>query len=130
LPQITERDAVDRIVGIMGLSLNDHPHRFVVNRVALATWCAEDTLFLPAMLEQTATVESASPVSNQKIYLTISPQGVETVSPVETLVSIIVINPTQENLASVPAIWGMATIPAFWGHLLTHPSGACWESVN
>ncbi len=75
LRQITERDAEDRIVGIMGLSLNDHPHRFVVNRVELATWCAEDTLFLPAMLEQTATVESASPVSNQNIYLTISPQA-------------------------------------------------------
>jgi vacuolar-type H+-ATPase subunit B/Vma2 len=31
LRQITERDERDRIVGIMGLSLNDHPHRFMVN---------------------------------------------------------------------------------------------------
>src|SRR5881628_643284 len=51
LRQITERDAADRIVGIMGLSLNEHPHRFVVNGVSLTTWCAEDTLFLPVLLK-------------------------------------------------------------------------------
>jgi alkylmercury lyase len=105
LRQITERDVDDRIVGIMGLSLNDHPHRFVVNGVSLTTWCAEDTFFLPALLEQTAIVESASPLSNAKINLTISPQRVEKVSPVDAVVSIVVLNPTEENLASVDAIW-------------------------
>lgn len=105
LRQITERDVEDRIVGIMGLSLNDHPHRFVVNGVSLTTWCAEDTFFLPTLLEQTAIVESASPVSNAKINLTISPQRVEKVSPVDAVVSIVVLNPTEENLASVDGIW-------------------------
>src|SRR5437867_9296526 len=62
LRQITERDAEDHVVGIMGLSLNDHPHRFVVDGVSLTTWCAEDTLFLPALLKQIAVVESPSPV--------------------------------------------------------------------
>jgi len=33
LRRVTERDASDRIVGIMGLSLNDHPHHFAVNGV-------------------------------------------------------------------------------------------------
>ena len=105
LRQITERDAADRIVGIMGLSLNEHPHRFVVNGVSLTTWCAEDTLFLPALLKQTATVESPSPVSKETIHLTISPEGVETVSPADAVVSIVVVNPAAEHLASVAAIW-------------------------
>jgi len=105
LRQITERDEQGRIVGIMGLSLNDHPHRFMVNGVALTTWCAEDTLFLPAMLEQTANVESASPVSNEKIHVTISPKRVEAVSPTDAVVSIVLVNVTAENLASVDAIW-------------------------
>src|SRR5437016_3083939 len=41
LRQITERDVEDAIVGIMGLSLNEHPHRFTVNGVSLTAWCAE-----------------------------------------------------------------------------------------
>src|SRR3989442_1517114 len=38
LQQITEHDAEDRIVGIMGLSLNEHPHRFTVKGVSMTTW--------------------------------------------------------------------------------------------
>ncbi len=60
---VTERDSSDSIVGIFGLSLNDHPHRFTVNGASFTTWCAEDALFLPAMLGQTATVDSYSTVS-------------------------------------------------------------------
>jgi alkylmercury lyase len=105
LRPITERDAEDHIVGIMGLSLNDHPHRFSVNGVALAAWCAEDTLFLPVMLKQTAIVESYSPVSNEKIHLTISPERVEAVSPVAAVVSIVVVDPTEDTMASIAAIW-------------------------
>ncbi len=65
LRQISERDADDSIVGIMGLSLNDHPHQFNVNATRMSTWCAEDTLFLPAMLKQTATIVSESPLTKE-----------------------------------------------------------------
>ncbi len=34
---ISERDADDNIVGIMGLSLNDHPHRVNVNGTWMST---------------------------------------------------------------------------------------------
>src|SRR5713101_652642 len=79
LRKVTERNAQGQIVGIMGLSLNDYPHRVQVDGVALSAWCAEDTLFLPAMLQQTVTVESPSPISKEKVRLTVSPQGVEAV---------------------------------------------------
>jgi len=97
--------AAENIVGIMGLSLNEHPHRFIVQGVSLTTWCAEDSFFLPALLGQTATVESSSPVSGARINLTIGPRRVETVNPDDAAVSIVVVNPTDANMASVDTIW-------------------------
>ena len=105
LRKITERDGADNIVGIMGLSLNDHPHRLYVNGASLSAWCAEDTLFLPVILNQTATIESHSPVTKEKIRLTVSPERVEAASPVGAVVSIAIVDPTQDAMASVEAIW-------------------------
>jgi hypothetical protein len=56
LRQVTERDAHDQIVGALGLSLQDHPHRLSVNGVSLSAWCADDTLFLPAILTRRSGV--------------------------------------------------------------------------
>lgn len=106
LRTVTERDRDDTIVGALGLSLNDHPHRFTVDGAQLATWCAVDTLFLPAVLQQTATVESASPLSGQTVRLTVSPRGVEEVSPAGAVVSMVVVDPEAADLGSVEAIWG------------------------
>ena len=106
LRQISERDADDSIVGFMGLSLNDHPHRFNVNGTRMSTWCAEDTLFLPAMLKQTATIVSQSPLTKEKIRLTVSADGVEESSPAGAVVSIVVINPDKVDMSSAQAIWG------------------------
>ncbi len=103
---VTERDPSDSIVGIFGLSLNDHPHRFTVNGASLTTWCAEDALFLPAMLKQTATVESYSPVSKEKVRLTLGPEGVEEVSPAGAVVSIVTLDPSKVRTSSVEAIYG------------------------
>jgi len=106
LKGVTERDSGDSIVGIFGLSLNDHPHRFTVNGASLTTWCAEDALFLPAMLDQRATVESISPVSGEKIRLTVGPEKVEKVSPADAVVSIVTLDPSKVDTSSVEAIYG------------------------
>ena len=106
LRQMSERDTDDNIVGVMGLSLNDHPHRFNVNGTRMSTWCAEDTLFLPAMLKQTATIESDSPLSKEKVRLTVSADAVEEASPAGAMVSIVVIDPDKADISSTPAIWG------------------------
>ena len=106
LRQMSERDTDDNIVGVMGLSLSDHPHRFNVNGTQMATWCAEDTLFLPAMLKQTATIESESPLSKEKVRLTVSEDGVEGSDPPGAVVSIVVIDPDKADISSTPAIWG------------------------
>jgi alkylmercury lyase len=106
LGQVAERDAADNIVGISGLSLNDHPHRFSVNGKRMSAWCAEDTLWLPAMLGQTATVESESPLSKDTVRLRVSPDGVEEVSPPGAVVSMVIVDPDEADLGSVEAIWG------------------------
>lgn len=105
LRKVSERDMDDSIVGIMGLSLNEGAHRMRVNGVGLSAWCAGDTLYLPTMLQQTAAVESHSPVSREKIRLTVSPDRVEAVSPPSTVLSFVVVDPTEESMASVKAIW-------------------------
>jgi len=106
LREEAERDADGEVFSIMGLSLNDTPHRFYVNGARMSTWCAGDALFVPAVLGRTATVESKSPVSGERVMLKVNPQGVEEVHPVSAVVSIVIVDLDQANMGSVEAIWG------------------------
>jgi alkylmercury lyase len=105
LREVSERDGADRIIGVLGLSLGEHPHRFSVNGRQMTTWCAEDTLFLPVLLGQTAAVESTSPVSRKPVRLTIAPDGVQAVRPIGAVVSIALVDPDRLAFESVEAIW-------------------------
>lgn len=105
LSGVSERNASGHVVGILGLTLTETRHRFSVNGVRMSTWCAEDTLFLPALLGERATVESTSPVSDQTIRLTVSPQRVEEVKPAEAVVSLVIVEPDRAHMSSVEAIW-------------------------
>lgn len=106
LRPLTERDAADAVIGVLpGLSLGDHPHRFSANGRRMSAWSAEDTLFLPALLGQTASIESTSPLSREPVRLTVSPDGVRSVSPPEAVVSIPIVDPGDTTLGSVEAIW-------------------------
>lgn len=106
LCEVTERDADNNVVGIMGLSLNDTLHRFYVNGTRMSAWCAQDTLFLPTVLNQSASVESVSPVSREKVRLTVGPQEVKKVYPASVVVSVVIVDPDNPNMGSVEAIWG------------------------
>jgi len=126
LREVTERDATDQIVGIMGLSLSQHPHRLSVAGVSFSAWCALDTLFLPALLQQTVTIESPSPVTHQPIRLRVSPTRVEKADPEAAVVSFMLVDPSQENMASVQAIWS-----AFCTHIhffASREEGEQWAS--
>jgi alkylmercury lyase len=72
-----------RITGFYGLSIGDLGHRFWADGVRLSTWCAWDALFLPELLDVTATVESTS----RPIRLVVSPRGIESVEPDQTVAS-------------------------------------------
>ena len=88
LASVSEKDGRGRIVGAVGLSQNQHPHRFTVDGVQLAAWCAWDALFIPAGLQKTATVESTSPVSGEKVRVVVSQDGVNDLSPAGAVVTI------------------------------------------
>src|SRR5258708_22026568 len=105
LDKMCERDGDGNVVGIAGLSQNQHPHRFTVNGIRLATWCAWDALFLPVMLQQTALVTSPCPVTGETIRLTITPEGVTSYQPARTAISIVIPQPTKNGLESVEEIW-------------------------
>jgi alkylmercury lyase len=105
LRQRTERDEADQIVGVMGLSLNGHPHRLDVAGVSLAAWCALDTLFLPALLQQAATIESPSPVTHRPIRLRVKPERVDDVSPASAVLSFVLVDSSREERISVEAMW-------------------------
>ena len=106
LRQVSERDSNDNIIGLIGLSLNpDWAHRFSINGNSLRTWCAWDTLLLPAMLDANAVVESESPVSGRTVRLTVTPEGVEDSIPEGAVVSIATIDPEVHDVSSVEAIW-------------------------
>lgn len=106
LRPLTERDAADAIIGVLpGLSLAEHPHSFSVNGQRMSAWCAEDTLFLPALLGVTATIESTSPLSREPVRLTVGPEGVQSVNPPGAVVSVAIVDPNDTTLGSVQTIW-------------------------
>lgn len=78
-----------RIRGFMGLSVTETPHRMVVDGRSLSTWCAYDTLFLPALLDRTAHVETHDPMTGQAIRLTVSQRRIEEAEPAAAVASIV-----------------------------------------
>ncbi len=127
LRSVTERDDRDQIVGaVPGLSLNEHPHRFVVDGVRLSTWCAADTLQLPAVLGRTAEVESSSPASGQAIHLWVSPRGVEAVEPAGTVISVAVVEPATFRTCTVDTILSTFCNNIFF--LASHAEAERWAA--
>jgi alkylmercury lyase len=81
------RDRQARVVAFGGLGVTPTPHRFEVAGRRLYTWCAWDTLFLPALLGQEARVESACPVTGTEVRLTVGPDGAHEAQPPSLRVS-------------------------------------------
>ena len=106
LDGICERDGAGRIVWTMGLSMNDHwDHQFYVNGTPLRTWCAWDTLFLPALLIRTARIVSFSPGRKTEVRVTVSPAKVEWACPETAVVSIVNLGRGHQATSSIEAIW-------------------------
>jgi alkylmercury lyase len=105
LAQAAERGRDDAIVGLLGLSLTETQHHLEVRGNHLFTWCALDTLFLPALLGQAANVESESPIGSAIVRLTVSPQRSDAIDPADAVVSIVAMDPDAAELRSVEAVW-------------------------
>lgn len=81
-----ERDQAGHIVAFSGLALRPTAHEFSVGARLLHTWCAWDTLFLPALLGETAEVRSTCPVTDSVVELVVAPHAV-TSAPADLRVS-------------------------------------------
>jgi alkylmercury lyase len=82
-----ELDDRGRVVAFGGLSLTPTAHRFTVGGRRLYTWCAWDTLFLPALLDQPALVESSCAVTGAQVRLAVDRSGVRDVDPEDLWIS-------------------------------------------
>ena len=82
-----ERDEHGSVVGFSGLTLRPTAHSFDVDGRKLHTWCAWDTLFLPAMLDTIARVRSTCPVTAAAVELVVGPDGVRHTEPQQLHVS-------------------------------------------
>ncbi|VAX31253.1 hypothetical protein MNBD_NITROSPIRAE01-436 [hydrothermal vent metagenome] len=82
-------DAEKNVVGFWGLSLSETNHQFEVYGRDLYTWCAWDTLFIPQLLQKTAKVHSACPVTGERLSLIITPKEVRDPRPSEIVLSFI-----------------------------------------
>lgn len=95
LPSL-ERDEHDRIVGY-GITLRPTPHRFELDGTVLYTWCALDTLIVPAQLGRIARVESPCHATGTPVRVTVDPSGISDLDPATAVVSLV----TPEDLAQV-----------------------------
>ena len=84
-----EIDESGSLVG-NALTLIPTQHRFQVDGVDLYAWCALDTLFLPALLDETAHVETPCPETGETITLVIGPEGLREYSPDTARASVVV----------------------------------------
>ena len=87
-------DAERRVIGFWGLSLAATRHRLRIGGHELFSWCAWDTLFLPALLGARIEVASTCRASGEPVRLTVSPEAVESAEPPELAVSFVV--PSEE----------------------------------
>lgn len=84
-----EFDDQGNLVGA-ALTLNPTRHQVKFDGKTLYAWCALDTLFIPGLLGVTAEVTSTCPQTGEAISLTITPTGIPSFNPAETVLSIAV----------------------------------------
>ena len=82
-------DSSRHIVGFGGLTFQPTKHKITFNDRTLYTWCAWDTLFLPAILGETLDIESESPADQSIIRVRARPDGIESVHPEEAVISFV-----------------------------------------
>ncbi len=86
------RDDEGRVIGFWGLTIAklEPEYRFVVDGKTSYTWCALDTLFIPALLGKTVGVEATCPVTGERVSLIVDRNGVRDLRPAGAVVSMVI----------------------------------------
>jgi alkylmercury lyase len=82
-------DGAGNVVGF-GLSLVPTAHQFTINGQTLYTWCALDTFLYTALLGLPSQVVSHCPITTAPIALSMTPEGITTLSPTSSVISILI----------------------------------------
>jgi len=93
-PAVFRNDSGE-VIGFWGFTIPPTKHRLIVGKRTLYTWCAWDTLFIPEILGEPASVRSISPIDSAEIAFEVTAHGVANVSPPDTVVSFVL--PKGEN---------------------------------
>ncbi len=103
IENLSEQAEDGAIRGIVGLSLNDHPHTFRVGDVELRNWCALDPLLVVRALDRQVTIESADPSSGELVQVTATADGIQTCEPLTAVISVVVPEPGATR--DLESIW-------------------------
>lgn len=84
-------DDQGRVVGFWGIHAEplDPTHAMEVDGSTVYTWCAWDTLFITEILGRSTQVRSTDPQTGERVRLTVTPEGVISVEPSGTVVSLL-----------------------------------------
>lgn len=93
-----ERDEEGRIVALGGYSLEPTRHRCTTDDKEFYVWCAGDSLGFPVLLDMTLDIESICYATGEEIKLTVSPDEVKTITPEESVVSVVVPEDLPEDI--------------------------------
>lgn len=103
--QAGERNEEGAVVGIVGLSLNKNPHRFLIHGHELTTWCALDPMLIAPAMTGPVELESDDPRTGKPILVSVDPDGVQGHDPATAVISIVI--PEAGATESLESVWKM-----------------------
>lgn len=83
------RDGQSRVIGYWGLTIVPTRHSLSIGARTLYGWCAWDTLFLPALLGESAQVRSVCRASGAPVRLTVAPDALRAADPGKLFLSFV-----------------------------------------
>lgn len=89
-------DDLGNIIRFWGLTLNETPHKLLIDGRELYAWCAWDTLFLPALMGKAVQVVSHCASSNVPIQLSIDRKHIMSLTPDNAVLSFVM--PDEEGI--------------------------------
>jgi alkylmercury lyase len=94
------RDDAERVVGLGGLAIPKMDHKFQAEGgQPIYAWCALDPFLIVPVLGRSARVESRDPVTGETVTMTVTPDGIEDLSPSSAVVSLLAPDgPFDENV--------------------------------
>jgi alkylmercury lyase len=85
---MAERDAAGSVIGCV-VTVKPTRHHFETATGSAWTWCAADTLFLPAVLGAKARVASACGATGAPVHATVAPDRIVSLEPATAAVSLV-----------------------------------------